>query len=93
MLRCKDPQDYFVWSSYSILNQAEFSKLKIPIIEVQKTDENDDGIIDKVLNSCFLILLKILEDSVVLIDIFLFIIIYYYYFYYYFGNNRNKISK
>uniref|UniRef100_A0A0M3IMI4 Transmembrane protein 231 n=1 Tax=Ascaris lumbricoides TaxID=6252 RepID=A0A0M3IMI4_ASCLU len=43
MLKGASNDDYFLWSTYPVLNQAEHSRLRIPIIEATTADYNDDG--------------------------------------------------
>lgn len=48
MLKGASNDDYFLWSTYPVLNQAEHSRLRIPIIEATTADYNDDGKTDLV---------------------------------------------
>lgn len=41
--------EYYVWSTYTIINQAEADHLKIPVVEVSAVDHNGDGLNDKLL--------------------------------------------
>uniref|UniRef100_A0A914RN94 Transmembrane protein 231 n=1 Tax=Parascaris equorum TaxID=6256 RepID=A0A914RN94_PAREQ len=43
MLKGASIDDYFLWSTYPVLNQAEHSRLRIPVIEATTIDYNDDG--------------------------------------------------
>uniref|UniRef100_A0A0N5AXF1 Transmembrane protein 231 n=1 Tax=Syphacia muris TaxID=451379 RepID=A0A0N5AXF1_9BILA len=43
----KNPVEYYVWSTYTVVNQAEYNHLKIPVTEYSSDDYNDDGAADK----------------------------------------------
>ncbi|VDD90309.1 unnamed protein product [Enterobius vermicularis] len=40
-------ENYRVWSTYTLINQAEAGHLRIPVTEVTALDDNDDGLNDK----------------------------------------------
>ncbi|VDM44545.1 unnamed protein product [Toxocara canis] len=48
MLKGASFDDYLVWSSYPVLNQAEYSHIRIPIVETTTVDHNDDGKTDMI---------------------------------------------
>ncbi|VDN87414.1 unnamed protein product, partial [Brugia pahangi] len=43
LLKGKAPNDYYVWSSYPLLNHAEETHIRIAVIEEYESDFNDDG--------------------------------------------------
>uniref|UniRef100_A0AC34QUG8 Transmembrane protein 231 n=1 Tax=Panagrolaimus sp. JU765 TaxID=591449 RepID=A0AC34QUG8_9BILA len=42
-----ETEEYFFWSSFQELNDADPGRLIMPIIETQNFDHNDDGIVDE----------------------------------------------
>nr|CDP98878.1 Bm6021, isoform d [Brugia malayi] len=43
LLKGKAPNNYYVWSSYPLLNHAEETHIRIAVIEEYESDFNDDG--------------------------------------------------